>query len=50
MASGFSWLSLFTFATAAPVLAQDGSAHMRPPRSVQAAALTGAITLDGRLD
>ncbi|MBI2537854.1 MAG: hypothetical protein HYW06_13025, partial [Gemmatimonadetes bacterium] len=41
---------MFTFATVVPVLAQDGSAHMRPPRGVQATALTGEITLDGRLD
>ncbi|MBI2404553.1 MAG: hypothetical protein HYV20_17800, partial [Gemmatimonadetes bacterium] len=50
MASRLSWLCLFTFATVAPVQAQDGSAHVRPPRGVRAAALDGQITLDGRLD
>lgn len=50
MVSRVSLLCLFTFVTAAPVVAQDGAAHTRPPRSIQASALTGPITLDGRLD
>ena len=51
MVARVCWLGLFTFGTVASAPAQDGrTAHNRPPRSIQAAALAGAITLDGRLD